>query len=63
MNIGENIANLRKNQNLTQESLAKLINVSPKTISSYETNRSLPSLDILISISKALNTDLNTILN
>ena len=34
MNIGNNIATLRKNKNLTQEELAKLIKVSPKTISS-----------------------------
>lgn len=63
MNIGLNIANLRKEKNLTQEELAKLINVSPKTISSYETNRSIPNIEILILLSKVLNTSINDILN
>ena len=63
MNIGNNIANIRKSKNLTQEDLAKLINVSPKTISSYETNRSIPNIEILILLSKVLNTSINDILN
>ena len=63
MNIGLNISNLRKEKNLTQEELAKLINVSPKTISSYETNRSIPNIEILILLSKALDTSINDILN
>jgi transcriptional regulator with XRE-family HTH domain len=62
MNIGENISNLRKEKNLTQEELAKLINVSSKTISSYETNRSIPNIEILILLSKVLDTDINKIL-
>ena len=33
MNVGKNIAKLRKEKKLTQEELAKKINVSPKTIS------------------------------
>ena len=63
MNIGLNIANLRKEKNLTQEELANIINVSPKTISSYETNRSIPNIEILILLSKVLNTSINDILN
>ena len=63
MNIGNNIATLRKNKNLTQEELAKLINVSSKTISSYETNRSIPSIEILILLTKAMDTNIDTILN
>ena len=63
MNIGLNITNLRKEKNLTQEELANLINVSPKTISSYETNRSIPNIEILILLSKVLDTSINDILN
>ncbi len=62
MNIGENISNLRKAHNLTQEELANLINVSDKTISSYETNRSVPSIEILILLAKVFNTNINEIL-
>ncbi len=63
MNIGNNLATIRKSKNLTQEELAKLINVSPKTISSYETNRSIPNIEILILLTKALDTNIETILN
>ena len=63
MNIGTNLANIRKKRNLTQEELASLINVSPKTISSYETNRSLPNIEILITLSSVLDTNIETILN
>ncbi len=62
MNIGKNITNLRKENNLTQEELANLIHVSPKTISSYETNRSLPSMDILILLANKLNTNIDSII-
>ena len=37
MNVGKNIAKFRNEKKLTQEELAKLINVSPKAISSYKT--------------------------
>lgn len=63
MNIGENIASIRKSKNLKQEELASLINVSPKTISSYETNRSVPNIEMLILLAKALDTSIENILN
>lgn len=62
MDIGKNITNLRKEHNLTQEELANIINVSPKTISSYENNRSLPNIEILILLAKVFNTNINDIL-
>ena len=52
MNVGKNIAKFRKEKNLTQEELAKNINVSPKTISSYENNR---NTTIIISSFRGLN--------
>lgn len=62
MDIGKNITNLRKEHNLTQEELANIINVSPKTISSYENNRSLPNIEILILLANVFNTNINNIL-
>lgn len=61
MNIGQNIINLRKKNNLTQQDLAKLINVSPKTISSYENNRNLPNIEILVLMAEAMNTSIDEI--
>lgn len=62
MNVGNNIAKFRKEKKLTQEELAKLINVSPKTISSYENNRNLPNIEILILLSEALDVKIDDIL-
>ena len=63
MNVGKNIMKLRKEHNLTQEELANILFVSPKTVSSYETNRSLPNIEILITIAKAFNVKIDSILN
>lgn len=63
MNIGDTISSLRKDKNMTQEELAKKLNVSAKTISSWENNRNLPSIDMIILLSEALDTDINTLLD
>ncbi len=62
MQIGKNITKFRKEKKLTQEELARLINVSPKTISSYENNRNLPNIETLILLSEALNVKIDDIL-
>ena len=63
MNIGDTISSLRKDKNMTQEELAKKLNVSAKTISNWENNRNLPSIDMIILLSEALDTDINTLLD
>lgn len=62
MNIGNNLVKLREAKGLKQYELAKLINVSDKTISSYENNRSLPNIEILVLLANALDTNIDTIL-
>ena len=62
MNVGKNIAKFRKEKNLTQEELAKKINVSSKTISSYENNKNLPNIETLILLSQELDVSINDIL-
>lgn len=62
MNIGANLIKLREEKGLKQHELAELINVSSKTISSYENNRSLPNIEILILLANALDTNIDVIL-
>lgn len=62
MNVGTNIAKFRKEKNLTQEELASKINVSPKTISSYENNRNLPSIETLLLLSQELDVTIDEII-
>ena len=61
--IGLRIKKIRKNRNLTQEKLCELSGVDETTLCRIETGKRLPSVDKLVLISKALNTDPNTILD
>ena len=62
MTVGSNITKFRKEKKLTQEELANLINVSPKTISSYENNRNLPNIETLILLSEVLEVSIDEII-
>lgn len=62
MHIGENIIRLRKEKKMTQEELANLVFVSPKTVSSWEKERNLPNIETLILLADIFDTDINTIL-
>lgn len=45
MSLGENLLNLRKSKNLSQEEVAEKLNVSRQTISKWETDQSTPDFD------------------
>ncbi len=47
MDIGGTIKRFRKINNLEQKELAKLLNVSDRTVSSWETNRTQPKMEII----------------
>jgi predicted DNA-binding transcriptional regulator YafY len=51
MSIGENIKRLRKLSGLEQTELAERLHVSNKTISSWEIDRTEPSLEMLVKLS------------
>lgn len=51
-NLSENIKHLRALRKLTQESLAVELSVSRSRISSYEENRSMPTIEFLIDFSE-----------
>ena len=48
MNLGEQIYNLRKKKNMSQEELASVLNVSRQTISKWETGESNPDIDKIV---------------
>lgn len=54
MNYGERISKLRQNKNITQKELALKLYVTDKTISSWEANRTEPSLDMIMRLSELL---------
>lgn len=51
---GKTIRSLREKRNLTQKALARLVNVSDKAISKWETEKGLPDIGVLGDLSQAL---------
>ena len=61
--IGDNIADLRKSLNLSQEELAEKLNVSRQAISKWERNESYPETENLIALSKLFNVSIDDLIN
>ena len=59
--IGARIAEVRKKKKMTQEQLAGKMGIGPKYLSSIERGMENPTLNTLISLSKALGIDLGEI--
>lgn len=62
MFFGEKLANLRKENNLTQEQLAALLKVSRQAISKWESNITFPETEKLIKISQLFSCSLDYLL-
>lgn len=59
MNIGSRIVELRKTKNLSQQNLAEKLFVSDKTISSWEQNRTEPSLELIHKMSEIFSCNIS----
>lgn len=62
MKIGSNLAALRKSQGMTQEQLAEKLGISAPAISKWETDTSYPDITLLCPLARALNTNIDTLL-
>ena len=62
MNIGNQILNIRKENQLTQEEFGKLFHVTRQTISNWENGKSYPDLQVLVDISNQFGVSLDTLL-
>lgn len=62
MTINENLKNARLCSGLTQEQVAQQVGITRQALSYYESGRSQPDIDMLISLCKVYNTDINEIL-
>ena len=62
MNIGNQVLNIRKENQLTQEEFGKLFHVTRQTVSNWENGKSYPELQILVSISNQFDISLDTLL-
>jgi len=62
MNIGNEIKTRRTELNLTQEDLAKKLNISRTAISNWEQQRNYPDIELLVTISDVLDVSLDKLL-
>lgn len=62
MELNEQLKKYRKQEGLTQKDLALRLNVSDKTISSWETGRTYPDISLLINLSSILKISLDEFL-
>jgi len=62
MDISTQIKQLRKKNNLTQESFAKKIYVSRQAVSKWESGRGIPDIENIISISETFNVSLDKLI-
>ena len=59
MGFTENLREIRKKRNLTQEQLAEILSVSRQTISKWESGMGYPETEKLLFVSKELNVSLD----
>ena len=62
MNINKKILEIRKNNNLTQEEFAEMLNVTRQTVSNWENLKCYPDIETIIIISQKFNISLDNLL-
>jgi len=62
MDLGNKIKNIRYNYNLSQEELAKMLEINRNYLSRIETNKSLPTAEILAKLAKNFNISVDSLL-
>lgn len=62
MELGNRIAEIRKDHNLTQERLAEICSVTRQTISNWENSKSYPDLETLVLISDTFDVSLDAMM-
>ena len=62
MGFSDNLRNLRREKNLSQEQLAELLNVSRQSVSKWEQDNSYPETEKLIQLAQKLDISLDALL-
>ena len=63
MNIAEKIAHLRIANNISQEKLASLLNVSRQSVSKWESGENLPQIDKVMELCEIFKISADDLLN
>lgn len=62
MSVGKRISELRKKQGLTQEQLAEMLGTTRQAVSKWESEKTNPDLDYIISIGKIFHVSMDYLL-
>lgn len=57
--FGKNFKYLREKAHLTQDKIAKVLNISHQSISKWENGKSLPTIEYCVPLTKILNCTLD----
>ena len=62
MDLGSKIKNIRYNHNISQEELAKMLEINRNYLSRIETNKSLPTAEVLAKLAVMFNISIDSLL-
>lgn len=62
MDLGTKFKNIRYNNNISQEEMAKILKINRNNLSRIETNKSLPTAEVLTRVAEAFNISIDTLL-
>ena len=63
MNFGKKLLDARKNMNLSQEEVAKKLNITRQTVSKWESNETIPNINQVKLLAKIYKISLEELLN
>ena len=63
MKFGDNLRNLRKSKNISQENLAEKVNVSRQSVSKWETGEAYPEMNNILELCKIFHCNINDLVN
>ncbi len=62
MDLGSKIKNIRYNNNVSQDEMAKILKINRNYLSRIETNKSLPTAEVLIRLAETFNISIDSLL-
>lgn len=62
MDLGTKIRNIRYNNNISQVEMARILEINKNYLSRIETNKSLPTTEVLTNLAENFNVSIDTLL-
>ena len=62
MDLGSKLKNIRYNNNISQEEMAKILKINRNYLSRMETNKSLPTAEVLTRLAENFNISVDSLL-